>query len=145
MNMQSLSRAGKVWCMQVVSFTFSQLRAMWSRWSKRVSVSAKHTNNRYLNTPQKKRKLEQLQVRTSNAEKEVKKLQERIDQCAECNGVQIQPSLNDDFIHNYYEGKCSSHRRELPRRKFQAPFLGTAVPSSQDQGCQTDAAASLYD
>ena len=32
------------------------------------------------------------------AEKEVKNLCERIEQCAEQNGVQIQPSLNDDFL-----------------------------------------------
>ena len=45
-----------------------QLRAMYSRWSKKAAVSAKYTNNRYLNTPQKK----ELQVRAHTAEKEVK-------------------------------------------------------------------------
>ena len=72
-----------------------QLRAMYSRWSKKAAVSAKYTNNRYLNMPQKKRKLKELQVRAHTAEKEVKKLWERIEQCAEQKGV---PSLNDDFL-----------------------------------------------
>ena len=91
-------------------------------------LSQQNTNNCYLNTPQKKRKLEQLRVRASNAEKEVKKLQERIEQCAERNGVQIQPSLNDDFIHimkenaahveeNFPEG---SFRRLFREQQFRA-------------------------
>ena len=94
---------------------------MWSRWSKQVSESAKHTNNCYLNTPQRKRKLEHLQVRASNAEKEVKKLQERIEQCAERNGVQIQPSLNDDFIHIMKEN--AAHIEEnFPEGSFRHLF-----------------------
>ena len=55
-----------------------RLRAMWSRWSKKVTVSVKYTNNCYLNMPKKKKKLEQLQVHASNAEKEVKKQQENL-------------------------------------------------------------------
>ena len=57
-----------------------------------------NNNNRYLNTTHKKKKLKQLQMRASIAEKELKKLLERIGQCAERNGLQAQPSLNDDFI-----------------------------------------------
>ena len=32
-----------------------KLRAMYNRWSKKAAISAKYTNNRYLNTPQKKK------------------------------------------------------------------------------------------
>ena len=105
-----------------------RLRAMWSRWSKKVSVLAKYTNNRYLNTPQKKRKLEQLQVRASNSEKEVKKLQEKIEQCCERNGVQIHSSLNDDLIQimSEYAAHVEEHfpegsfRRLFWKQQFQA-------------------------
>lgn len=72
-----------------------QLRAMFSRWSKKSSVTAKYTNNRYLNTPQTKDKLEKLQVQASNAER---RLQEKIEQSCEKNGVQVDSSLNDDFM-----------------------------------------------
>ena len=105
-----------------------QLRAMCSRWSKKAAVSAKYTNNRYLSTPQKKRKMKELQVHAYTTEKEVKKLRERIEQCSEQNGVQIQPSLNEDFLvimtennsqveENFPEG---SFRRLFWEQQFQA-------------------------
>ena len=98
-----------------------QLRAMYSRWSKKAAVSAKYTNNRYLNTPQKKRKLKELQVRAHTAEKEVKKLRERIEQCAEQKGVQIQPSLNDDFLAIMTENN-SQVEKHFPEGSFRRLF-----------------------
>lgn len=105
-----------------------QLRAMYSRWSKKPAISAKYTNNRYLNTPQKKKKMKELQVRAYTAEKEVKNLKERIEQCAEQKGVQIQPSLNEDFLaimteKNSEVEKCfpeGSFRRLFWDQQFQA-------------------------
>ena len=98
-----------------------QLRAMCSRWSKKAAVSAKYTNNRYLSTPQKKRKMKELQVRAYTAEKEVKKLRERIEQCAEQNGVQIQPSLNEDFLVNMTENN-SQVEEHFPEGSFRRLF-----------------------
>ena len=65
---------------------------------RRRLLSQQNTQTTDLYTPQKKRKMKELQVCAHTAEKEVKKLQERIEQCAEQKGVQIQPSLNDDFL-----------------------------------------------
>ena len=98
-----------------------QLRAMYSRWSKKPAVSAKYTNIRYLNTPQKKRKMKELQVRAHTAEKEVKKLRERIEQCAEQKGVQIQPSLNDDFLAIMTENN-SQVEKHFPEGSFRRLF-----------------------
>ena len=64
-----------------------KLRAMNNHWSKKAAVSAKCTNNRYLNTLQ--RKMKELQVRAHPAEKEVKKLREKIEQCAEQKGCRF--------------------------------------------------------
>ena len=120
-----------------------QLRAMCSRWSKKVAVPAKYTNNRYLSTPQKKRKMKELQVHAYTTEKEVKKLRERIEQCAEQNGVQIQPSLNEDFLVIMTENN-SQVEEHFPEGSFRHLFL-SAIPSSQDQRCEADAVASLHD
>ena len=98
-----------------------QLRAMYSRWSKKPAVSAKYANNRYLNTPQKKRKMKELQVRAHTAEKEVKNLRARIEQCTEQKEVQIQQSLNDDFlaIMTEYNSQIEKH---FPEGSFQRLF-----------------------
>lgn len=51
------------------------LRSMYSRWKKK---SQSPNNNRYLNTPQKTRKLAHLQARALSAEREVRLLTEKI-------------------------------------------------------------------
>ena len=97
-----------------------QLRAMYSRWSKKCAVAPKYTNDRYLNTPQKKRKMKELQVRAHTAEKEVKKLRERIEQCAEQKGVQIQSYLND-FLAIMTENN-SQVEKHFPEGSFRRLF-----------------------
>ena len=74
-----------------------QLRAMHSRSSRKSATTAKYANNRYLNTPEKK-KLTKLQARVNTVEREVKKLREKIEKSAEQNGVEVQPSFNEDLL-----------------------------------------------
>lgn len=100
---------------------------MYSRWSKKPAISAKYANNWYLNTPQKKGKMKVLQVCAHTAEKEVKNLQEKIEQCAEQKGVQIQQFLNNDFLAIMIKNK--SDRKAPPRRLFPAPLLVLASPT----------------
>lgn len=68
-----------------------------------------------------------LQVCAYTAEKEVKNLQERREQCAEQKEVQIQQFLNDDFLAIMTENK--SDRKAPPRRFFQASLSVSASPS----------------
>ena len=75
-----------------------QLRSMHSRFTKKSAITAKYANNRYLNTPQKKGKLEKLQARAYSAEKEIKRLREKIEKSSEQNGVQVEHSLNEDLL-----------------------------------------------
>ena len=56
-----------------------QLRSMHSRFTKKSAITAKYANNRYLNTPQKKGKLEKLQAQAYSAQKEIKRLREKIE------------------------------------------------------------------
>ena len=112
----------------------SQLRAMYSRWSKRAVTAQKYANNRYLNTPQKQKKLETLQAHACAAEKEVKKLQERIKKNTEQNGVQLPISLNEDLLTIMTESKThieehfpeGSFRRLFWEQQFQAAKLKDA-------------------
>lgn len=75
----------------------SHLRATHSRWSRNKDKVSKFSNNRYLNTPQKQRKMKDLQARAYAAEQEVKKLQEYIKSSTEKNGVLVDESLHNDL------------------------------------------------
>ena len=75
----------------------SQLRAMHSRWSRNKDKVSKFGNNRYLNTPQKQKKMKNLQARAYSAEQEVKKLREYIKSSTEKNGVLVDENLHSDL------------------------------------------------
>ena len=93
---------------------------MWIRWSKKVPVSEKYTNNLYLDKPQKK-KLKQLQMRATIVEKELNRLQERIEQCTERNRLQVQTHLNDDLI-EIMEENAAHIEEHFPEGSFRRVF-----------------------
>ena len=75
-----------------------QLRAMYRRWSTRRSQVAKYTNNRYLKTPEKERKMKTLRARVVAAKKHARKLKEEIERSTERNGIHVQENLNELLI-----------------------------------------------
>ena len=75
----------------------SHLRAMHSRWSRNKDKVLKFSNNRYLNTPQKQRRMKSLQARAYSSEQEVQKLQEYIKSSTEKNGVLVNENLHNDL------------------------------------------------
>ena len=95
-----------------------QLRAMYSRWAKKSEEVPKCSNDRYLNTPQKKKKMKTLQSRVHTAEKEVQKLQDKIKRLTEQSGIGLEESFsadlcsimeenNSDVTRNFAEGSFS--------------------------------------
>ena len=61
----------------------TNLRSMYNRWSKQracdsTDSTSSHTNDRYLNTPEKKARLDGLRKRVHAAEEEVKRLKEKL-------------------------------------------------------------------
>lgn len=86
------------------------LRAMHSRWSRDKGKVSKFSNNRYMNTPQKQRKMKNLQARAYSAEQEVKKLQEYIKSSTEKNGV-----LVDENLHNDLQAVMTDQSEEINR------------------------------
>ena len=75
----------------------SHLRAMHSHWSHNKDKVSKFSNNRFLKTPPKQRKMKNLQARAYSAEQEVKKLQEYVRSSTEKNGVLVDESLHNDL------------------------------------------------
>ena len=59
---------------QVCTDYWSHLRAMYNRWSRNKGKVSKFSNNRYMNTPQKQRKMKSLQAHAYTAEQEIKKV-----------------------------------------------------------------------
>ena len=76
----------------------STLRSLHSRWTHRKSTPSKHTNNRYLSTPEKESKLKNLMLRAQVAEAEVKRLKERINSSTLTHGVQVDKDLHADLV-----------------------------------------------
>ena len=85
----------------------SNLRAMYSKWSKRQVAaesvqmsdsSSSHTNDRYLNTPEKKMKVDDLKKRVHAAEASVKRLKEKIRKLTEDHGDTIDSELHSDLL-----------------------------------------------
>ena len=81
----------------------SNLRAMYSAWSRRrsldeVSDTSSHSNERYMNTPEKKAKMNRLKDRTRAAEKQVKVFKEKVKQMMETEGDAVDSDLNSDLL-----------------------------------------------
>ena len=68
-----------------------------SHHSRKSSDSLKFTNNKYLNTPQKAKKLMSLQSRASVAEKEIKRLKLKIEKLSTLNSVIVDEPLHQDL------------------------------------------------
>ena len=85
------------------------LRAMYHRWSKRSAGAPSspdiHTNERYMNTPQKKVKMSKLRDRVRAAELEVARLQAKIDKPTETQGVSVDGDLHSDLLAIMTENK----------------------------------------
>ena len=81
----------------------ANLRAMYSAWCKRRSVeemsdASGHSNERYLNTPEKKAKMQNLKDRSRAAEKQVKIFKEKIKEAIEAEGDTVEKSLSSDLL-----------------------------------------------
>ena len=98
-----------------------RLRAMHSRWSRDKGKVSKLSNNRYMNTPQKQRKMKNLQARAYSAEQEVKKLQEYIKSSTEKNGVLVDENLHND-LQAVMTDQSKSINRLFPEGSFRRPF-----------------------
>ena len=85
------------------------LRSMYHRWSKHQtqevptmassSETKKFTNDRYMNTPEKRAKIDSLRRRAYSAEQKVTKLCEKIHKLTQEQGDVVEPGMNSDLLH----------------------------------------------
>ena len=90
---------------------------MHSRWSRDKGKVSKFSNNRYMNTCQKQRKMKNLQARAYSAEQEVEKLQEYIKSSTEKDGVLIDENLHND-LQAVMTDQSNSINRLFPEGSF---------------------------
>ena len=107
-----------------------KLRAMQSRWSKQTRSPKKFVNNRYLNTPQKAKKLASLQKRAYAAECEVRKLKERISISSDSNGLNVDTNLHGD-LQNIMEENNERILGQFPEGSFQRLFWEQQLSASR--------------
>ena len=101
-----------------------RLRAMHSRWLKKPQsprTPKKFGNNRYLNTPNKLKKLKSLQARAAFLQRETHLLAGKVSTSA----VPVDAALKAHLLHKMEEG--SESIAKSPRGKLQTPFLGSAA------------------
>ena len=78
------------------------LRKIYSQWSSRQSDQISHTtsntNERYMNTPEKRAKLDKMKKRVLVAENEVRKLQQKVKQLTQERGENIDKDVHGELL-----------------------------------------------
>ena len=102
----------------------ANLRSMYNRWSKQRafdgSDTSSHTNDRYLNTPEKKAKLDGLRKRVHAAEEEVKRLKDKVRTLLK-QGDTVDSELHFDLLHIMNEN-VDQIRKAYPENSFSRLF-----------------------
>ena len=101
------------------------LRKMCARRSDRPSAESiedsSNTNKRYFNTPERKEKMRKMKKRISADEKEVVKLQLKIEQLTQECGQTLDNALNSDLL-GIMQDKSDEIRDAYPERSFKRLF-----------------------
>ena len=99
-----------------------QLRTAHSRLVKKKTGSPqKFTNDRFLNTPQRAKKMDTLRSRVSLAEKEVARLKAKIEKVTDINGVAVDEQLHKE-LSTIISDKSDSVEKEFPQGTFRRLF-----------------------
>lgn len=102
----------------------ANLRSIYNRWSKQRgfngSDTSSHTNDRYLNTPEKRAKMDGLRKRAHNAEEEVRRLKDKVRTLQE-QGEAVDNDLNSDLL-GIMEENADKIRKAYPENSFMRLF-----------------------
>lgn len=120
----------------------ANLCSMLHRWNKRKSNdqplnsttesscdSSKFTNDRYLNTPEKVAKIDDLRKRARNAEQTVVKLREKIRTLTQEQGEVLDESFNSDLLHIMQENS-DDVKRTYPKGSFARLFWDEQIKAA---------------
>lgn len=111
----------------------STLRAIYSRCARSqtdASTPSKFTNNRYLASPQKMKKMKELQERACAAEKEVKMLREAIECSVNQSGINVDSSFHQDLLAIMNE-RNSDIEKKFSKGTFRRLFWEQQLKSAQ--------------
>ena len=101
------------------------LRTMYNRWQKRstasISSASSHTNDRYLNTPEKNAKISKLRNKARAAKQEVKKLRQKIQELSERFGEKVDDELHADLV-SIMKNKQEQVNKSYPEGSFARLF-----------------------
>lgn len=89
-----------------------------------------HVNNRYLNTSQKAGKLKALQEKVTTAEKQLKKLKERIQHSTDTDEVNVDAVLHQDLL-SLMTDNNSNIENQFAEGSFQHLFWEQQLQSAQ--------------
>lgn len=123
------------------------LRSIYSRWSKKSFLAGGDTSSRsndcYLNTPEKKAKMHSLRARARTAEKEARKLRDKLKQVLDQQSEPVDSNLNADLLAIMHEN-TKDFFKKYPEGSF-AQLLGRAISGSISERWLTNVLASLHD
>lgn len=124
-NCQMLVPSGK--CCACVSYRTS-LRTMYNRWLKnkkhtptRRTNSSSRVNIRWLNTPEKRKRIQSIQRRLVAAERQVEQLKEKIWNSVKSHGVIVDNQLSND-LSQIVSDHTSTIIADFPKNSFQRLF-----------------------
>ena len=110
-------------CSECVSYR-DTLRSIHHRWSKqqnkspsKVTSTHTHTNERWLNTPQRKEKVSRLKSRMRASEKKTKYMAEKIKESVDKKGMQV-----DDQLHVGLNHILNDHTKEIQKKYEEGSF-----------------------
>ncbi len=109
-----------------------QLRVLHSRWIKKTPQ--KFANDRFLNTPQRKKKMKSLQTRAVVAEQEVIRLRAIIEKSTSTNGVIVDVPLHEGLNSIMSEHKDSIEKQFTFRRLFWEEQMKAAKVTNAKHG-----------
>lgn len=100
-----------------------------------LSDTSSHSNERYLNTPEKKAKMCKLKERARTAEKQVEKLKEKIQQLTQQQGDEVDTNLNADLLgilnENYEQIKQAYPEGSFPRLFWEEQLKAASVKEAR--------------
>ena len=101
------------------------LRTLYNRFLHRssdmISDASSHANIRYMNTPEKKKKISNLKKRVQSAEKELSKLQAKVKQLTQKQGESVSDALHDD-LRSIMEENSDQIAKAYPEGSFRRLF-----------------------
>lgn len=102
--------------MQFVSITLRSMLASF----KKSTCNKVETNNRFLNTPQQKRKRESVRKQLKSLAIQNKRMRDKVNAAREDIGVTVDPELEEDF--SPVIAKTQSYIDRMPLNDFQRVF-----------------------